>query len=210
MQKQLLVCILEKAIKKSSSSTSSSQSTHFRETKFSSYASDLVTGVPKIAALGLEAYMKQSMALPNNGVAAIEKEFKKYGTETDKKWLKYIMYEPASCLENEWGIRDDGRDGVHIEWFHQHENAKIAGLTLAHVLALRLYTCPVFMSLNNPLRKFLRDKSGNVVQPISMAETHHFPITIAFIDDGIRKLRAVEAEKLEKNEGEESEEIWVV
>ena len=89
---------------------------------------------------------------------------KKYGTEIDKKWFRYIMHEPTSRLENEWGIRDDGHEGVNLEWFHQHENAKIAGLTLAHVLALRLYTCPVFMSLNDPLRNFLRDKDGKLVE----------------------------------------------
>mmetsp|Transcript_10399 Transcript_10399/g.15662 ORF Transcript_10399/g.15662 Transcript_10399/m.15662 type:complete len:642 (+) Transcript_10399:176-2101(+) len=201
--------LLEKALEESLSSssspltntTSTTSSYTVRETKFSSYASDLVTGVPKTAALGLETYMKQSMALPKDGVSAIEKEFERYGTETDKKWFKYIMYEPASRLEDDWGIRDDGRDGVRLNWFHQHENAKIAGLTLAHVLALRLYTCPVFLSLNNPLRKFLRDESGKLVQPLSMANKHNFPITIAFIDDGIRKLRAVEAEKLGANEG---------
>jgi hypothetical protein len=169
---------------------------HIRETKFSSNASDLLTGAPKIAALGLGSYMKTSMTLPSNGIDAIMKEFEQYGTDLDKKWFNYIMYEPASKLEDDWGIRDEGRDGMSLESFHNHPNVKIAGLTLAHVLALRLYTCPVYMSLNTPLRKFRRDENGKFIEPLSMEAPHKFPVTIAFIDDGIRKLRAVEAEKL--------------
>ena len=39
-----------------------------------------------------------------------------------------------------------------------------------------------------------------------METPHRFPVTIAFIDDGIRRLRAVEAEQIEKK-GKGSEEI---
>lgn len=173
--------------------TSGFTSEQFRETKFSSSISDLLTGAPKTAALGLEAYMNQSLNLPSDGVAAIEKEINTYGTEMDKKWFRYIMYEPASHVEDDWGVRDVGHHGMDLESFYQHKNARIAGLTMGHVLALRLYTCRVYLSLNNPLRKFKRDQNGALIHPLSMEAPHRLPITIAFIDDGIRKLRAVDA-----------------
>ena len=72
----------------------------------------------------------------------------------------------------------------------------VAQLTLAHVLALRLYTSPVFSSLNNPLRQFKRDEKGDFELPLQMEKPHNFPLTISYIDDGIRKLRAVDAAKL--------------
>ena len=51
----------------------------------------------------------------------------------------------------------------------------------AHVVALRYYTSPAFASLNDPLR------SGRTPHP--------FPATVAFVDEGIRKLRRPEAQQ---------------
>ncbi len=59
----------------------------------------------------------------------------------------------------------------------------------------------MFASLNNPLRQFKRDERGDFLLPLQMEKPHNFPVTIAYIDDGIRKLRAVDAAKLSsKNE----------
>ena len=185
-------------IEESMKDNSSLISEQFRETKFSSSISDLLTGAPKTAALGLEVYMNQSLTLPTDGVTAIENEISTYGTEMDKKWFRYIMYEPASHVEDDWGIRDEGHHGMDLESFYQHKNARTAGLTMGHVLALRLYTCRVYLSLNNPLRKFKRNQNGTLIYPLSMEAPHRLPITIAFIDDGIRKLRAVEAVESER------------
>ncbi len=188
--------LIENSIEGSSSITMTT--VQFQETKFSSNINDLLTGAPKTAALGLEAYMNQSLTLPNDGVSAIKREIRKFGTEMDKKWFQYIMYESASQVEDDWGVRDVGHDEMDLESFYNHESARIAGLTKGHVLALRLYTCNVYKSLNNPLRKFKRDKDGNLIHPLSMEAPHRFPVTIAFIDDAIRKLRAVEAVKSQK------------
>jgi len=189
--------IIENAVRESSKSSSE----FFNETKFSSNLNELLTGAPKTAALGLDAFMGQSMALPDNidGVAAIEKEIARNGTDSDKKWLNYILYEPASNVQDDWGFRDEGHNGLYLETFYQHPNSRTAGLSRAHVLALRLYTSRFYLSLNNPLRKFKRDGNGDLIHPLSMEAPHQFPISIAFIDDGIRRLRSVEAEENKKN-----------
>ena len=98
-----------------------------KDTKFSSDAADLITGAPKIAALGLETYMNQSLALPTlpaDGVSKIEQEFMMYGTELDKKWFHYIMHQPATPLEDDWGLRDGDRNGERLGWFHEHPDTK--------------------------------------------------------------------------------------
>jgi len=70
--------------------------------------------------------------------------------------------------------------------FLQHENAQLAQLNEAHVVSLRLYSTAAFRSLNDPLRNAARTTA------------HPFAATIFFLADGIKKLRAVEAEKAER------------
>ena len=50
------------------------------------------------------------------------------------------------------------------------------------MLALRLYSTAAFRLLNAPLRDLARYESG---------EAHPLPITVAFIADAVRRLRAV-------------------
>jgi len=57
--------------------------------------------------------------------------------------------------------------------------AREAALLPEHVVALRLYTTAAFKSINDPLR----NRSG----------AHPFPVTVAFINDGIKRLRPVGA-----------------
>ena len=56
-----------------------------------------------------------------------------------------------------------------------------ANLTEAHVVALRLYTSAAYISLNSPLRDLNR------------TEPHPFAVTVAFINEAIKRLRAVGA-----------------
>ena len=69
-----------------------------------------------------------------------------------------------------------------------HPHAKTAQLLRHHVLALRLYTTSSFARVNDPLR---RDPPQ---QP------HPFAATSFFIDEGIRKLRAVAAKREDAHE----------
>ena len=68
--------------------------------------------------------------------------------------------------------------------FEAHGYSREAGLKTPHVLALRLYTTAAFKSLVNPLR----DRSRT--------SAHPFPHTIHFINEAIRKLRAVDIKKV--------------
>jgi hypothetical protein len=73
----------------------------------------------------------------------------------------------------------EGRAYQRLADFVAHPNAVAAGLEEAHVVALRWYTTPAFKSLNQPLRDANREGE------------HPFAVTIAFINDGIKRLRAV-------------------
>jgi hypothetical protein len=64
-------------------------------------------------------------------------------------------------------------------------NSREAELEEAHVLALRLYTTKAFLLINNPLRDG-RHKRG---------EAHPLPVTVAFLAEAIRRLRAVGAKQ---------------
>jgi len=168
--------------------------------KYSSTARDYIVGEPSLAALGLDVYMKQGFSdywvYPNSceeALAAIEKEFRLHGTDKDREWYDYIMHHAASeqeCIPQ--GTRDKGRGPVTLKYFADSREATIAHLNLAHVLALRLYTSPVFSSLNIPLRTYKCDAEGKVLRPPEMQSPHNFPITVIYIREAILKLRAVE------------------
>ena len=63
-------------------------------------------------------------------------------------------------------------------------NSREAELEEAHVLALRLYTTRAFLLINIPLRDLGRHERG---------EAHPLPVTVAFLAEAIRRLRAVGA-----------------
>ena len=65
-------------------------------------------------------------------------------------------------------------------------NSREAELEEAHVLALRLYTTRAYLLINNPLRDLGRRERG---------EAHPLPVTVAFLAEAIRRLRAVGAKQ---------------
>ena len=88
---------------------------------------------------------------------------------------------PGGSSDKEFpnGVRDQGRNGETLKDFVNHPYSRQAGLTEAHMIALRLYTTSAFMSLNTPLRD------------IESKEPHPFPVTIRFIAEAIKQLRSV-------------------
>mmetsp|Transcript_2482 Transcript_2482/g.7628 ORF Transcript_2482/g.7628 Transcript_2482/m.7628 type:complete len:229 (-) Transcript_2482:322-1008(-) len=80
------------------------------------------------------------------------------------------------------GVMDAGRPaGMALQDFVDLPDSVTAGLRAPHVAALRLYTSNCFRSLNTPLRS-----AGE-------GEEYPFPVTLSFISDAIRRLRAVNA-----------------
>ena len=98
---------------------------------------------------------------------------------------------------------------IDLADFVAHPSARLANLTEAHVVALRLYTTQAlssslfvalsahsqlssslqpqaFKSINNPLRDRERFERG---------EPHPLPVTVALLRDALGKLRAVEADR---------------
>mmetsp|Transcript_22802 Transcript_22802/g.76969 ORF Transcript_22802/g.76969 Transcript_22802/m.76969 type:complete len:249 (+) Transcript_22802:629-1375(+) len=94
------------------------------------------------------------------------------------------LHETArGCTRSRWsnGVMDAGRPaGMALQDFVDLPDSVTAGLRAPHVAALRLYTSNCFRSLNTPLRS-----AGEVEYP--------FPVTLSFISDAIRRLRAVNA-----------------
>ena len=95
---------------------------------------------------------------------------------------------PRDCDEN--GLRSDRRtasgDGMTLADFVAAPNSREAELEEAHVVALRLYTTRAFLLINIPLRDLGRHERG---------EAHPLPVTVAFLAEAIRRLRAVGAKQ---------------
>ncbi|KAL3925719.1 MAG: hypothetical protein SGPRY_003584 [Prymnesium sp.] len=201
--------------------TASPQAREDFSTKGKFATNTLITGKPEEAAFGLLHYMgvPDPFGLAADGVDKIRAEVEQFvqtvqmldkdspmleslmnfayvnsgirnGEErtqivTDvRDWLDYVLQQPTSEKEYLNGIRDAGRDSVYFTYFANHEMARMAKLQPAHVLALRLYTTHIFSYMNGPLRS---DDYGDGKWP------HPLPITMTFISEGIKKLRAVHA-----------------
>ncbi|KAL3926142.1 MAG: hypothetical protein SGPRY_003439, partial [Prymnesium sp.] len=106
---------------------------------------------------------------------------KQIGADTEE-WLEYILKQPASERKYHNGIRDAGRGLVHFADFVSHPVAQQAELDPVHVLALRFYTTHAFKYMNGPLRA---EEYGHGKRP------HPLPITVTYISEGIKRLRAV-------------------
>ena len=187
------------AVDDAEAATSEASSEHGLEGRFSGQLRQMVMGEAADAAKGIAHFMRvDEMALyrgMTRGVDAVVDEIEARGTAEDRECLDYVLRQVAgtSTIRFPNGYRDcdvDGhggsvvrsdRKGRRLADFVAHEDAQTAGLSEAHVLALRLYTTAAFRSLNTPLRD--RD----------CAAAHPFPVTIAFIEQGIKRLRAVHA-----------------
>ena len=158
---------------------------------------ELAFGRPVDAAIGLNAWMglpdRQVHAGMARGIEAIVDEFARCGTEEDLMCLAYVLYAPTgSCTHAFPNGRMDAmrRPGALLEDFAAHPSAREAGLELEHVLALRLYTTACYKSLNGPLRDAARGPRTSCI-PREPQRCHPFPITITFLSEGIKRLRAV-------------------
>ena len=151
--------------------------------KFGGDVRSLIAGQPAEAARGLAHFMKiDETALRagfDKGTAAIVAEVDAHGSTALKEHLHYVLHEPASEKEFPNGVRDRGRNGERLADFVSHPIATAHGLDEPRVAALRLYTTAAYSHINNPLRA---------------GDRHPLPVTVAFIADGIKKLRAKRAE----------------
>ncbi|CAK0834134.1 unnamed protein product [Prorocentrum cordatum] len=116
--------------------------------------------------------------------------------------IKYILYEKASevFVAGPDGIRDKGRGPVGIQDFMKNKTVADAELTLAHVVALRFYTTPGYKYLNSPFRNQDRYYHKN--------KQHPMPITMAYISEGIKKLRSAYAVKVEEGQASTHMVLW--
>ena len=101
-----------------------------------------------------------------------------------KKYLNYVLYEPASEEAYPNGIRDKGRAGMTISYFAEHPFAKESDLDEAGVVASRLYTTPAFVAINEPLRN-----------PVEGVE-HPLPVFVTILAEALRKLRQIGADDM--------------
>ena len=157
--------------------------------RFTTSFADLRMGPPVASALGVISRLGVAedalMAQLASGVRAIEAEVARNGTDDDRENLHYVLHERAGSspklFPNSSHRRDYERNGEQFFDFVAAPQARMAQLSAAHVLSLRLYTTSTFQSINAPLR----DESRTTPHPL--------PSTVAFLNEAIRRLRAVEA-----------------
>ncbi|KAJ1472091.1 hypothetical protein T484DRAFT_3465715 [Baffinella frigidus] len=166
-------------------------------------AKALVLGHPAQAAEGLKEMLGlQNLTVFGNllkqSVDAIESEFHQHGDRNDKENLRYCLY--GKALDKEFmprkvkldirngiyhggkleeGEFDMGHEGMSLDDFVDQDRSKLGKLGREHVLALRLYTTSSFSLFNEPLR--------------DRQESHPLRMTVYYLDEALRKLRAVRA-----------------
>jgi hypothetical protein len=150
-------------------------------------------------AMGIPENGTQHISVLQNGCEEIEREFKEHGKDdedgrpddglgSDWERFAYVNGKQAQTLTQTNGsVRDAGaNNGQSLDDFMKHPSVGKAGLTRAHVLALRLYTSNSFSCINQPLR--------DETQP------HLFCATTFYIQDALRKLRSINADAVDCNE----------
>ena len=168
-------------------------------------AKDLVFGRPEQAALGVEHYMcvddGDLRAKMNGGLQAIRAEVAANGTDVDKECLEYVLDKVAGDSDKAFqgGLLRDcdahgnvlpTRRGKRLADFVADPKAQVAKLNEAHIAALRFYTTAAFSTINNGLRDQARYKAER---------PHPFPVTVAFIAEGLKRLRTVAGKSTEAN-----------
>ena len=95
--------------------------------------------------------------------------------------MDYILHQGASEKEFFNGIRDrDRTPGMTLADFMKLGEVQMAGLSVAQLVAMRLYTSHSFPAINLPLRK--------------QTKPHPLPATVMCISEGLKALRALDAE----------------
>jgi hypothetical protein len=121
------------------------------------------------------------------GIEAIMYEVNKHGRPEDKTNLQGLLSgtytNPPDSKGNPPSPEDIAAASKTIEELIDCEEAKIAQLTRAHVLALRLYTTSSYSQINNPLR----------AEPPQ--QPHPFAATTYFVSQGIKLMRLVAGSK---------------
>jgi hypothetical protein len=159
--------------------------------KFCTEPKEMKMGGFQQAAGGLFKLMNvnknETVAKALGGVPAVKEEVEKLKTNKNyskyyavvSKYLNYILYERASEEAYPNGIRDKGHAGKTLSDFVEHSFAKEADLDKAEVVALRLYTTPAFVAINEPLR--------NMEEGVE----HPLPVLVTILAEAIRKLRQI-------------------
>jgi len=135
----------------------------------------------------LQISYKKLMELFNDGEDAILAEItQNTSTErdalgwSDGEWLHYVLSQPSEEKTLPAGFLsktlDKGHKGMTLDDYVKLPQAVAADLDRATVLALRLYTTPVFKSINKPLREGCK---------------HPYPALVAHLVNGIAKLCAL-------------------
>ena len=167
--------------------------------RFEAKMRELVFGSPTASVLPLADFMRvdsktviRAATADDDGLAAIEAEFMRHGTDDDKECFQYVRYGKTGDNSKRWpnGILDEGREwGLPFEWFVERPESNAAKLTAGMVLALRLYTTACYTSINNPLRGLDRDFNP---RPLSEEQPHPLPVTVHLLTEGIKQLRAID------------------
>ena len=191
-----------------------------RPSRFLVEPRQLVFGQPVEAARGVEHYMN----VPLNdvrrgmidGIDAIRREIARLPDEKPERYwsagavakecLQYVLQKEAGSdpITFQDGLkrdcdergnllpsrrRSDGR-GMRLADFVALPVSRQCNLEEAEVAGIRLYSTAAFEFINNPLRDQERRMRG---------EPHPLPITVAFIREGLKKLRAVGADSSAAN-----------
>ena len=176
--------------------------------RFAGNSRDIISGQPKEAATGIYGFIGHSetdiRTKMNLGTAAIIEEWEAHGSEEDLENLHYVLYKPAGSdlkkFHNGWmrdrapdGSELPGRHGMMLRQFVELSMFRKAQLEEPHVVSLRLYTTSAYRALNDPMRNLKLDSDGEPVQPPRLAEPHKLPVTMGFMYEGLKRLRAAAA-----------------
>ena len=159
----------------------------------------LLTGLPVVATLGLndrmcvdEEQFHKRMAKGVNGIQEEVDDFASGSTDPYvlevKSLLHYIRFEATGEKQYTNGVRDLGRGQMMLSNFMENQKARLARLSWAELVAMRLYTTTSFMFMNGPLRDDARYERG---------EQCPLPVTTHFAWTGIKKLRSLHVDSHE-------------
>ena len=174
--------------------------------RFTSEMRELVMGRAQDAALGLSHFLKiDEAALYSrmmDGTTAIEGEFAQGASLESQECLHYVLHERAGSSPKMFGnspyprdcdasgLRSDRKtasgEGMTIRDFVQHPIARLAALSEAHVVALRLFSTEAFKDMQIPLRRLLVEQT---------TEPHPLAATVFLLSEAIKRLRAVGAQE---------------